>query len=106
MGIPEDTKKKMDELDQRIKDARQDQQEIDDAYNPSDEEQSPDAERSARAGSEFLSTVIAGAFFGYGIDWYFNSTPIAMILFILLGFISGVMRANAAMKINSEENEE
>ncbi|PCI56771.1 MAG: hypothetical protein COB36_00390 [Alphaproteobacteria bacterium] len=105
MPIPEETQKKMTELDQRIKDARQDQAEIDDAYNPSDEELSPDAQRSARAGSEFLSTVIAGAFFGYGIDWYFNSTPIAMILFILLGFISGVMRANAAMKRNSEENE-
>ncbi|PCJ99696.1 MAG: hypothetical protein COA45_02435 [Zetaproteobacteria bacterium] len=105
MAIPEDTQKKMDALDIRIQDARKVHKETNDPYDLGDEEEeSPDAKKSARAGSEFLSNVFAGAFLGYGIDWYLETTPLAMILFILLGFITGVIRANAAMRKNDEEN--
>lgn len=105
MPIPKETQDKMDELDVRISEARTDQKNNDITYID-DTEASPDAEKSARAGSEFLSTVFAGAFLGYGLDWYFQTMPLGIISFITLGFISGVMRANAAMKKNSEKNDE
>lgn len=61
--------------------------------------------KGSRAGSEFLANVIAGGLIGYGIDWWLSSAPWGMIAFIILGFVSGVYRANAAMKENSEKND-
>jgi len=55
-------------------------------------------ENESHAGSEFLGTVIAGGLLGYGIDWYAGTTPWGMLFFIVMGFVSGVYRANAAMK--------
>lgn len=60
--------------------------------------------RSARAGSEFLASVFAGGLIGYGIDWFFNTLPWGMIGFIIIGFISGVYRANAAIKASNDKN--
>ena len=95
-------KKKIESLDKRIEEAQAGYEED---YCPPDpsEKESPGAKKSAHAGSEFLASVFAGAFIGYGIDWYFNTTPWAMIVFIIMGFVSGVFRANAAMK-NTDKN--
>ena len=57
------------------------------------------------AGADFLANVIAGWLIGFGIDWMLGTKPWGMIFFILMGFVSGVFRANAAMKKNNEENE-
>ncbi len=106
MEIPKETQDKMDELDKRINDARKDHFNVNDGYKKYENSESEDAEKSARAGSEFLSNVFAGAFIGYLVDWYFETIPLALRGFMLLGFVNGVLRANAAMKKKYEENNE
>lgn len=44
-----------------------------------------------RVASEFISAILVGAAIGYGIDWLLGTTPWVMILFLLLGFVAGVM---------------
>ncbi len=41
--------------------------------------------------SEFISAILVGAILGYGIDWLVGTKPWAMILFLLLGFVAGVL---------------
>lgn len=106
MSLPKETKDKMDDLDRRIDDARKDHYNVNDGFSDQKDNESKDAEKSARAGSEFLSNVFAGAFVGYWVDWYFETIPLALILFMLLGFANGVTRANIAMKKKYEENDE
>ncbi len=43
-----------------------------------------------RLSSEFISAILVGAAIGYGIDWLLGTTPFAMIVFLLLGFVAGV----------------
>lgn len=44
-----------------------------------------------RLSSEFVSAILVGTIIGYGIDWLAGTTPWAMILFLLLGFVAGVL---------------
>ena len=44
-----------------------------------------------RIASEFISAIIVGAAIGYGIDWVFGIAPLAMIIFMMLGFVAGVL---------------
>ena len=44
-----------------------------------------------RLASEFVSAILVGALIGYGIDWFAGTAPWAMIVFLMLGFASGVM---------------
>ncbi len=90
----------LNDLDRRIKEARKSK--LNNIGGETEHEGDfSEGKRGARAGSEFLANVFAGAFIGYGIDWYFETTPWAVIFFILMGFVSGVYRANAAMKDDS-----
>lgn len=56
------------------------------------------AARSGRAGSELLANVFAGAFLGFLFDKFFATAPWGMIAMMVLGFISGVVRANATLQ--------
>ena len=44
-----------------------------------------------RLSSEFISAILVGAAIGYGIDWLIGTLPVAMIIFVLLGFVAGVL---------------
>lgn len=44
-----------------------------------------------RLGSEFVAGVLVGAGLGYGVDMYFDTAPLGMIVLILLGFGAGVL---------------
>ncbi len=44
-----------------------------------------------RLSSEFISAILVGTAIGYGIDWLAGTLPWAMITFLLLGFVAGVM---------------
>ena len=44
-----------------------------------------------RLSSEFISAILVGTAIGYGIDWLAGTSPWAMIVFLLLGFVAGVM---------------
>lgn len=57
-----------------------------------------DESQGSRAGSEFLASVFAGALLGYGFDWTFMTKPWGMIIMMIMGFVAGVLRANASMK--------
>ncbi len=51
-----------------------------------------------RIASEFVSAILVGAAFGYAIDWLFDIAPFAMISFLLLGFVAGVLNVMRAAK--------
>ena len=44
-----------------------------------------------RVGSEFIAAIIVGGVIGWGIDRLAGSSPWGMIVFLLLGFVAGVM---------------
>ena len=92
--------KKLDSLDERIKNARQNSEAHGNTEKPPAPTDNPEAVRSGRAGSEFLANLIAGWVIGFGIDWFFGTKPWGMIIFMILGFVSGVFRANQALKKN------
>jgi len=57
-----------------------------------------------RLSSEFISAILVGAAIGYAIDWLAGTTPWAMIVFMLLGFVAGVMNVlRAAGKMSGHE---
>ena len=51
-----------------------------------------------RIASEFVSAILVGAAIGYAIDWVFGVAPFAMISFLLLGFVAGVLNVMRAAK--------
>ncbi len=44
-----------------------------------------------RLSTEFVAAILVGAAIGYAIDRLAGTTPWAMIVFLLLGFVSGVL---------------
>ncbi len=93
-------KKNISDIEQRIQSAKskKDKQEIK-QYGEAAKD-SAEEKQGKRAASEFLANVIAGGFLGFIIDKYFDSAPLGIIFFIIMGFVSGVLRANATMKKN------
>lgn len=86
MGAPEERSAKLDELDRRIRAAREAQ-----------------APKRGKAGDKFtmasmawrmtLELVVAGlvgAAMGWGLDELFGTMPVFLIVFILLGFAAGI----------------
>ncbi len=44
-----------------------------------------------RLSSEMVAAVFVGAVLGWGLDRVFSMSPWGMIIFVLLGFVAGVM---------------
>jgi ATP synthase protein I len=82
------------DLDERIKAARDEYKKD---YEPSSPEPSS-ASEGANIGYEFLAYVISGGIVGYAIDHFAKTLPWGLILFIILGFVLGVIRANKRMQ--------
>ena len=40
--------------------------------------------------SELFANVIVGAFIGLGLDYFFGTKPILLIIFLIIGMISGI----------------
>lgn len=53
---------------------------------------------SAKAGYDFLGTVIAGGIVGFVFDKYFETAPWGIMGFMVLGFFSATIRAQNAAK--------
>jgi ATP synthase protein I len=51
-----------------------------------------------RISIEFVAGVAVGAGIGYGLDRWFGTAPVMMVLFLLLGGAAGVMNAYRAAK--------
>ena len=92
------------EKDKKIADIRSRYSLEEQSSSSSSMEVSEDSRKSAQAGSQFLANVFAGAFIGYGVDWFFDTLPWGLIVFICLGFVTGVYNANAQMQKKNEEN--
>ncbi len=104
MIISDEDQKKIDKISERASELAK-KNKCKTAEDNNNKSKKNENKEGAKAGSEFLASVFAGALLGYGIDWYFNTTPWAMIFFIIMGFISGVYRANAATKETYEKND-
>ena len=82
------------DLDDRLKAAREE-------YKKDYEPQNPDGVDTgsgSNAGYEFLAYVISGGIVGYTVDYFAKTLPWGLILFIILGFVLGVLRANKNMR--------
>ena len=89
----DDKADRADSLDDRLKAARQ---EYENDYNPK-----PKGNHHSEGASiayEFLAYVISGFILGFAIDRYLGTSPWGLMGSLLLGFVGGVMRANARQK--------
>ncbi len=50
------------------------------------------------AGSNFISSIIAGGLVGYGIGYFTGNIPLWLIIFMFAGFGWGIYRAAKIMK--------
>lgn len=95
-----DIEKKIDSLEQRIAAKRGEQAEEKIKNYGVSADSSSDGKQGKEIASQFLAVVISGWIFGLIIDRYFGSAPWGMMIFIILGFVAGVCRANAITKKN------
>jgi ATP synthase protein I len=86
--------KRAKDLDEQLKAARADFNEEHKPANP----EGADTGSGSNIGYEFLAYVISGGLIGYVIDYFVGTLPWGLILFIILGFVGGVYRANDRMK--------
>jgi ATP synthase protein I len=86
MGAPEDRSAKLDELDRRIRAAREAQQ----PKRGKTGEKFAMANMAWRMTLELVVGGMVGAAMGYGLDVVFGTMPVFLIVFVLLGFAAGV----------------
>jgi ATP synthase protein I len=53
------------------------------------ESDSSNMARGIRAGAELITPMIAGGLIGWGLDQWFGSKPLCLIIFLLLGVMTG-----------------
>ncbi|WMS41757.1 AtpZ/AtpI family protein [Acuticoccus sp. MNP-M23] len=44
-----------------------------------------------RLSTELIAAIIVGGLIGYGLDWLLGTLPWLFILFVLLGFVAGIL---------------
>jgi ATP synthase protein I len=47
--------------------------------------------KGMRMASEFVSAIAVGTLLGYGLDWLLGSQPVALLIGLSLGFVTGVV---------------
>lgn len=91
----DDLQQKIQEIDSRIRAMKESQKE----ELPETSAEDSELERiNTRAGSELIASVIGGGVLGYCIDMFFDTMPWGMFFFLVMGFVSGVYRANSVMR--------
>jgi ATP synthase protein I len=88
MGAPEDRSAKLDELDQRIRAAREAQAPKRPVGKAGDK--FTIAGMAWRMTLELVVGGMVGAAMGWGLDALFGTLPLFLIVFILLGFAAGI----------------
>ena len=95
-------------LDQRLSDIRDNRKlETDQSGN---EQETAQAKASAmalglRLSSELVAGVLAGAALGWGFDRLLSTSPWGLIVFLLLGFIAGVMNVMRTAGVMAKQSE-
>jgi ATP synthase protein I len=100
MAKPRDTKDssdaKLDDISSRLKDLgsriEAEKSEKRAAEQPSMKYQgASDYSKGYRLASEFVAGVLVGGLVGFGLDKLFNTLPLFLIVFLLLGFGAGLL---------------
>ena len=84
--IDDDQKQRMAQLEEKLAAARRAQEEPE----PRADEHYSMANQAWRMVTELVAGLVIGFGIGYGLDVLFGTTPIFMVLFILLGLAAGV----------------
>ncbi len=56
----------------------------------------------AEIAADFVAGIVVGALFGYGLDWWFGTSPWLLVILMLVGFAAGVRSAYRAAKRASD----
>ncbi len=75
----------LDNLEKRLKEAKDDYRA---EYEP-DPEQVKSMSDGARAGVELVGATLGGGLIGWGLDAFFETSPICFLAFVILGVITG-----------------
>lgn len=86
MPITPDDDPKLQKLDAELKSALA---EYEKDYNPKPSDKGENVSLGARAGVELVGAIIGGGAIGYGLDYYFGTTPIFFLSLLILGIITG-----------------
>lgn len=90
-----------DELGQKIKEAQKKKSE---PTGPKVDRSSYGG-KSMRAAIDFTSAIVIGILLGYWIDRWLGTKPFGVIVFLVLGFIAGVMNIQRAQMEDDKEYE-
>jgi ATP synthase protein I len=93
-----DISSRLDELSSRLDAERKEHQK---AEAPSaNYGKAQDYSKGYRLVSEFVAGILVGAAVGYGLDRLFNTLPLFMIIFLMVGFGAGILNmARAANRV-------
>lgn len=58
-----------------------------------------------RLSSELVAGVLVGAALGWGLDYLASTSPWGMIVFLLLGFVAGVMNVMRAVGLMAKQSD-
>lgn len=59
-----------------------------------------------RIAADFIAGIVGGALLGYVLDWWLGTSPWLLVIFLLLGFGSGVLNSYRTAKRASESGEQ
>ncbi len=93
-----DISSRLDELSSRLDAEKKEHQK---AETPSTNYgKAQDYSKGYRLVSEFVAGILVGAAVGYGLDRLFNTLPLFMIVFLMVGFGAGILNmARAANRV-------
>ncbi|MCF6198582.1 MAG: AtpZ/AtpI family protein [Hyphomicrobiaceae bacterium] len=102
---PHEMQQRLDDVQKRI-----------DKMSPNDEKNLPNMKRvgttrqsSGRAlqvGSDLIAGVVVGGLIGYGLDVWFDTKPLWLIVFFMLGIIAGLANVLRSARILQKEQGE
>lgn len=58
-----------------------------------------------RLSSELIAGVLVGALIGWGIDYFLSTSPLGMIVFLLLGFAAGVINVMRSAGVMAKQHD-
>lgn len=89
-GADGDLSGRLDRLGKELK-RRSDRKAVEDSGSRNPRSDASGLALAMRVGSEFIAAVIVGGIIGWGVDRLAGSSPWGMILFLMLGFVAGVL---------------
>ena len=93
-------------LDQRLSDIRDNRKiEIDQSGNEQAQAKASAMALGLRLSSELVAGVLAGAALGWGFDRLLSTSPWGLIVFLLLGFIAGVLNVMRTAGVMAKQSE-